>query len=214
MLANEAVEYRKDSMLKKALLTILLCALALVVLLSRSSSNQAERERKKQAAIEELDRKNAEEAPAMARRVATDADRAKQAERDLDADKAIANLGSSDRDVLNEAIQKIQYYRACKAVPQLMHLLEESPDDYIAGISAQTIAVCYQRSTFETIIDEFLRRNATPSMIDAIGKINTTDQRVIEKVKKLIAKPNQDEYVLRSALRLKSQLEISLNKPI
>jgi hypothetical protein len=172
------------------------------------------REREKHAAIQEIDRKNAEEAPAEAAGVASAEDRAKQAQRDLDADKAIANLGSSDKDVLNEAIQKIQFYRACKAVPELMDLLKESPDDYIAGISAQTIAVCYERSTFDTIVDQFLRRNATPSMIDAIGKIDTSDQRVIEKIQKLAAEPNQDDDVPVVALRVKKQLEQALNRPL
>jgi hypothetical protein len=47
-----------------------------------------------------------------------------------------------------------------------MDLLKASQDDYIAGISAQTIAVSHQRSTFDTIVDQFLRCNDTPSMID------------------------------------------------
>lgn len=197
-------------MLKKAFLTIAMSALVLVVLFSRASSNQAERERKKQAAIQELDRKNAED-PQLNRGVATDEDRAKQAQRDLDADNAIANLRSSDRDVLNEAIQKIQYYRACKAIPDLMRLLKESPDDYIAGISAQTIAVCNDRSTFDTIVDQFLRRNVTASMIDAIGEIDIYDQRdrVIEKLEKLSTEPNEDEDVPRFARRVKEQIELA-----
>jgi hypothetical protein len=211
MVAHEAGKVSEDSMLRKALLAILI--LASVVLVSCTNSEQVARERKKQAVLQELDRKNAEEAATVVG-VASKEDRAKQMQRDLDAENAIANLGSPDREVLNEAIQKIQYYRACQAVPQLMDLLKASPDDYIAGISAQTIAVCHQRSTFDTIVDQFLRRNDTPSMIDAIGKIDSSDPRVIKKIKKLIAEPNQDEYVPVTALRVKQQLEMALHRPL
>jgi len=163
--------------------------LALFVLLSLLSSNQAGRERQKQAAIETFDKKQVEDARAMEGGVASKEDRGKQIQQDLDADKEIANLGSPDREVVNHAIVMIEYYRACKAIPDLMHLLKESPDDYIAGLAAQAIATCYQRATFDTIIEEFLRRDATPVMLDAVGKINTTDPRVIEKLKKLIDEP-------------------------
>jgi hypothetical protein len=195
--------------LKTALMTIVGCVVALFVVLSIISSNQAGQERRKQEAIRELDRKNAEEAPAQQAGVASSADRAKQAERDLDADKAIANLSSADRDVLNGAIQKIQYYRACKAVPELMHLLKESPDDYIAGISAQTIAVCGDRSTFDTIVDQFLRRKAEPSMIYAVEKTGTSDERVFQKLDRLVSEPNPEyEEVPQVARRVKEKLEM------
>jgi hypothetical protein len=212
MVAHEAASVSEDSMLRKACLTILILALASVVLVSCTNSEQVERERKKQAVLQELDRENAGAAATVG--VASKEDRAKQVQRDLDAENAIANLRSADREVLNAAIQKIQYYRACQAVPQLMDLLKASPDDYIAGISAQTIAVCHQRSTFDTIVDQFLRRNDTPSMIDAIGKIDSSEPRVIKKIKKLIAEPNQDEYVPVAALRVKQQLEMALNRPL
>jgi hypothetical protein len=195
--------------LKTALMTIVGCVVALFVVLSVISSNQAGRERRKQEAIRELDRRNAAEALAQGAGVASSEGRAKQAERDLDADKAIANLGSSDRDVLNEAIQKIQYYRACKAVPELMHLLKESPDDYIAGISAQAIAVCGDRSTFDTIVDQFLRRKAEPSMIYAVEKTGTSDERVFQKLDKLGSEPNPEyEEVPQIARRAKEHLEM------
>src|SRR5580692_7078410 len=113
-------------MLKTAWVTIVVCVLAVFLLVSLMSSNQAGRERRRQEAIRELDRRNAEEAPAMAAGVASAADRAKQAQRDLDTDQAIANLRSSDREVLNEAIQKIQSRRACKAVPDLMDTLRKA----------------------------------------------------------------------------------------
>jgi hypothetical protein len=48
-------------MLKTALVTIVGCILALFILVSVISSNQASRERQKQEAIRELDRKNAEQ---------------------------------------------------------------------------------------------------------------------------------------------------------
>jgi len=199
--------------LKTALMTIVGCVVGLFVVLSIISSNQAGRERRKQEAIRELDRKNAEEAPALQAGVPSSADRAKQVERDLDADKAIANLSSSDRDVLNEAIQKIQYYRACKAVPELMHLLRESPDDYIAGISAQTIAVCGDRSAFDTIVDQFLRRKAEPAMIYAVEKTGTSDERVFQKLDKLVSEPNPEyEEVPQVARRAKEQLEMQAPK--
>jgi hypothetical protein len=199
--------------LKTALMTIVGCVAALFVVLSIISSNQAGRERAKQEAIRELDRKNVEEAPALEAGVATNADRAKQAERDSDADKAIANLHSSDRDVLNEAIQKIQYYKACNAVPELIDLLKESSDDYIAGISAQTIAVCGDRSGFETIVDQFLRRKAEPSMIFAVGETGTSDERVFQKLDKLVSEPNPEyEEVHQVARRAKAQLEMQAPK--
>jgi hypothetical protein len=201
-------------MLKTALVTVIACFLALFIFLSFTSSNQAKRDRKRQAAVEEYERKQAEETRAMHGGVATPEDRAKQAQRDADAKQAIADLSSSDHDVLNEAIQKIQAYRACEATPQLKRLLQESADDYIAGISAQTIAVCNERSMFDIIVDEFLRRDTTLSMIDAVGKTGTTDPRVIEKLKKLITEPNQDQYVPAFARRAESQLEVTANKPL
>jgi len=195
--------------LKTGLMTIVGCVVALFVVLSMISSNQAGRERQKQEAIQELDRKNAEELPAQEAGVASKEDRAKQVERELDADKAIHNLGSSDREVLNEAIQKIQSYRACKAVPELMHLLTESHDDYIAGMSAQTIAMCGDRSAYDTIVDQFLRRNAEPSMIFAVGETGTSDERVFQKLDKLVSEPNPEyEEVPQLARRMKEQLEM------
>jgi hypothetical protein len=199
--------------LKTALLTIVGCVVALFVLLSIMSSNQAGRERGKQEAIRELDRKNAEEAPAQEAGVASKEDRAKQAELNLGVDRAIANLGSSDRDVLNEAIQKIQFYRACKAVPDLMHLLKESSDDYIAGISAQTIAKCGDRSSFDTIVDQFLRRKAGPAMIYAVGETRTSDERVFQKLDKLVSEPNPEyEEVPQLARRTKEHLEMQAGR--
>jgi hypothetical protein len=163
-------------MLKKVLVTIVGCLLVLLVLVSVISSKQAHRERQKEEAILEFDRKQAEEAVLQQAKAAslTAAAQATQAQWDRDTDEDIANLRSSDREVVNEAIQRIQFHKACKAVPELMDLLKESRDDYIAGISAQTIAVCHQRSTFDTIVEQFLRRNDTPSMIDAIGKIGSS----------------------------------------
>jgi len=204
-----------ENALKTALMTIVGCVVALFVVLSIISSNQAGRERRKQEAIRELDKKDAEEAPAQQAGVASSADRAKQAERDLDADKAIANLSSPDRDVLNEAIQKIQYYRVCKAVPELMHLLKESPDDYIAGISAQTIAVCGDRSTFDTIVDQFLRRKTGPSMIYAVEKTGTSDERVFQKLDKLASEPNPEyEEVPQVARHAKEKLEMQAPRKV
>jgi len=201
-------------MLKKSLLTIVACFLALFIFLTVISSKQARRDRQRQAAIEEFQRKQAEEERVMKGGVATPEDRAKQAQRDADAENAIADLSSSDHDVLNEAIQKIQAYRACKATPELKRLLQESGDNYIAGISAQTIAVCNEPSMFGTIVEEFLRRDATLPMIDAVGKIGTSDPRVIEKINKLITEPNQDEEIPVFARRAKAQLERSLNRPL
>jgi hypothetical protein len=201
-------------MLKKDVLAVLLCALASLGTSSCAGSEQVARERQKQAAIEAFDKKQAEDARAIEGGVATKEDREKRIQRDLDADKEIANLRSPDRDVVNHAIMMGEYYRACKGVPDLMHLLKESPDDYIAGLSAQAIAVCNERTTFDAIIDEFLRRKTTPVMVDAIGKINTTDPRVIEKIKKLIAEPNEDEDVPVFARRVKTQIEMSLNKSL
>jgi len=201
-------------MLKTALVTIVGCILALFILVSVISSNQASRERQKQEAIRELDRKNAEQVAWQEREAAsvTAASQATQAQRDLEVNEDIANLRSSDRDVVNQAIQRIQYYRSCKAVPDLVDLLKESPDDYIAGVSAQTIAVCKDRSTYDTIVDQFLRRNATPAMIYAVGEIDTSDERVPEKLDRLISEPNQEAYVPKSARRVKKQFQLAQNK--
>ena len=142
----------------------------------------------------------------------TAASQATQAQRDLEVNEDIANLRSLDREVVNQAIQRIQYYRSCKAVPDLVDLLKESPDDYIAGVSAQTIAVCKDRSTYDTIVDQFLRRNATPAMIYAVGEIDTSDERVPEKLDRLISEPNQDAYVPKIARRVKNQFQLAQNK--
>lgn len=201
-------------MLKKALVTIVGCLLALLLLVSLISSNQAHRERQKQEAILEFDRKNAEEAALQRAKAASDAPAAQgtQARWDLDASEDIANLRSPDREVVNVAIQRIQFHKACKAVPDLMDLLTETSDDYIAGISAQTIAVCKDRSTYDTIVDQFLRRTATPSMIYAVGNIDTSDERVPEKLDQLISEPNQDQYVPRVARRVRNQFQLAQNK--
>lgn len=201
-------------MLKTALVTIVGCILALFILVSVISSNQASRERQKQEAIRELDRKNAEQVAWQEREAAsvTAASQATQAQRDLEVNQDIANLRSLDREVVNQAIQRIQYYRSCKAVPDLVDLLKESPDDYIAGVSAQTIAVCKDRSTYDTIVDQFLRRNATPAMIYAVGEIDTSDERVPEKLDRLISEPNQDAYVAKIARRVKNQFQLAQNK--
>ena len=201
-------------MLKTALVTIVGCILALFILVSVISSNQASRERQKQEAIRELDRKNAEQVAWQEREAAsvTAASQATQAQRDLEVNEDIANLRSLDREVVNQAIQRIQYYRSCKAVPDLVDLLKESPDDYIAGVSAQTIAVCKDRSTYDTIVDQFLRRNATPAMIYAVGEIDTSDERVPEKLDRLISEPNQDAYVPKIARRVKNQFQLAQNK--
>ena len=201
-------------MLKTALVTIVGCVLALFILVSVISSNQASRERQKQEAIRELDRKNAEQVAWQEREAGsvTAASQATQAQRDLEVNEDIANLRSSDREVVNQAIQRIQYYRSCKAVPDLVDLLKESPDDYIAGVSAQTIAVCKDRSTYDTIVDQFLRRNATPAMIYAVGEIDTSDERVPEKLDRLISEANQDAYVPKIARRVKNQFQLAQNK--
>jgi len=206
-------------MLKKVFLTIFVCAPASIVLLSCGSSEQAARYRKNQEALQAYEKQQAEEdrANGVNRGVASREDREKQRQRDLDADKTIADLRAAsptDRDALNPIIAKLESYRACKAVPDLMHLLKDSPDDYVAGLSAQAIAMCYDRNTYETIIDQFLRRTPTAVMIDAIGKINTTDPRVVERIKKLCVEPNEDSSIPMFALRIKHQMEGALNRPI
>jgi hypothetical protein len=200
-------------MLKKALVTIVSCFLALFILLSVISSSHALRERKKQEAIRQLDLKNAEESALRLREPASHVPAVEQPQADpnFSSDEDIDDLRSSDREVVNEAIQRIQSHKACKAVPDLLYLLETSKDDYIAGISAQTIAVCKDRSAYDTIVDQFLRRNDTPFMIDAIGKIETADERVPEKLDRLISEPNPDEDVPRFASHVKSQFHLVQN---
>jgi hypothetical protein len=199
-------------MLRTALVTIGSCFLALLIILSVMSSKQAGRDRQRQEALRQLDRENAEEA-ARERKVASHVPAAEPppADPNYDADEDINDLRSSDREKLNEAIQRIQSHKACKAVPDLLYLLETSSDNYIAGVSAQTIAVCKDRSSYDTIVDQFLRRDATPSMIDAIGKIETSDERVPEKLDKLIAEPNQDQDVPRFAIHVKGEFHLVQN---
>jgi hypothetical protein len=195
--------------LKTALLTIVICGFVLLVVVSIMSTNQAKRARQRQEALREFARRNAEDAPAHQAGVASSEDRAKQAQRDLETDNAIANLSSSDRDVLNESIQKIQSRRACQAVPTLLVLLKESKDDYIAGIAAQTMTVCQDTSTYKTIVDQFLNRKPELPMIFAVGETGTSDERVFQKLDQLISEPNpEDVDVARFARHAKEQLEI------
>lgn len=200
-------------MLKKALLAIVICAPALLLLFScdSNSAEQAQRYRKQQAAIQEYERKQAEDARGMAGGVASKEDREKQKQRELEDEKEIANLHSSDRDVLNHAIQVLGIHRVCKAIPDLMVIMKENSEDYMAGISAQAIAECHQRSTYAAIVGEFLRRNATLSMMDAIGKIDIYDKRdqVLEKLGKLSTEPNPDEDIQPWARRIKQQIELA-----
>ena len=198
--------------LRTALVTIGSCLLALTIIVSVISSKQAARERRRQAALRQYEKENDEEA-ARERKVASHVPAVEQPQTDpnYDADEDINSLRSSDREVVNEAIQRIQSHKACKAVPDLLYLLETSSDNYIAGISAQTIAVCRDRSAYDTIADQFLRRDATPSMIDAIGKIETSDERVPEKLDRLISEPNPDEDVPRFASHVKSQFHLLQN---
>jgi len=199
-------------MLRTASVTIGSCFLALLIILSLMSSKQAARDRQRQEAIRQWEMENAEEAALQqkAPRLAP-AVQEVRADPNYNADKDIDDLRSSDREVVNEAIQRIQSHRACKAVPDLLYLLETSKDDYIAGISAQTVAVCRDRSAYDTIVDQFLRRDDTPSMIDAIGKIETSDERVPEKLDRLISEPNPDEDVPRFASHVKSQFHLVQN---
>ena len=157
--------------LRTALVTIGICLLAMTLIVSVISSKQAARERRRQAALRQYEKENAEEA-ARERKVASrlPAVEPPPADPNYDGDEDINSLRSSDREVVNEAIQRIQSHKACKAVPDLLYLLETSSDNYIAGISAQTIAVCRDRSAYDTIVDQFLRRDATASMIDAIRR--------------------------------------------
>jgi hypothetical protein len=137
--------------------------------------------------------------------------REKQRQRQLDDEKEFANLHSPDRDVLNHAIQVMGIDRVCKAIPDLMVIMKENSEDYMAGISAQAISECHQRSTYAAIVDEFLRRKATGSMIYAIGNIDIYDKRdqVLEKLGKVSTEPNEDEEVPRWAARIKQQIELA-----
>jgi len=199
-------------MLRTALATIGSCLLALLIILSVMSWKQAARGRQRNEALRQWEKQNAEEA-ALQQKVPRLAPAAQEVRADpnYNADEDIDDLRSSDREVVNEAIQRIQSHKACKAVPDLLYLLETSSDNYIAGISAQTIAVCRERSAYDTIVDQFLRRDATASMIDAIGKIETSDERVPEKLDRLISEPNPDEDVPRFASHVKSQFHLVQN---
>jgi hypothetical protein len=62
---------------------------------------------------------------------------------------------------------------------------------------------------FDTIVDQFLRRKAEPSMIHAIEKTGTSDERVFQKLDKLASEPNPEyEEVPQVARRAKERLEM------
>lgn len=204
-------------MRKKTLLMIFICTPALLLLSScnSQSAEQAQRYRKQQAALAEYEKKQAEGAPARARGVASEEDRAKAKQRQLDDEKEFANLHSPDRDVLNHAIQVMGMDRVCKAVPDLMVIMKENSEDYMAGISAQAIAECHERSTYAAIVDEFLRRQATLAFINAMGKIDIYDKRdqVLAKLGRLSTEPNENPviqpYIQQLAARIKQQIELA-----
>jgi hypothetical protein len=49
-------------------------------------------------------------------------------------------------------------------------------------------------------------------MIYAVGEIDTSDERVPEKLDRLISEPNQDAYVPKIARRVKNQFQLAQNK--
>jgi hypothetical protein len=58
-------------------------------------------------------------------------------------------------------------------------------------------------------VDQFLRRKAEPSMIYAVEKTGTSDERVFQKLDKLVSEPNPEyEEVPQIARRAKEQLEM------
>jgi hypothetical protein len=83
----------------------------------------------------------------------------------------------------------------------------------MAGRSAQTVAMCGDRSADDSIVEQFLRRDAEPSMIFAVGETGTSDERVFEKLDQLVSEPNPEyEEVPRLARRRKEQLEMQAPK--
>jgi hypothetical protein len=193
---------------------VVVCFTAIFAYLSVESSRQVRRDRERQEFIRQFDEQQHREATeAEAGRAAWrlehpgEQHEARQLE-PFNEDAEIANLKSSDREVLNQAIQKLQVHKVCQVVPDLMEIMKTTTDDYIAAISAGAIADCKQPSTYPAIVDEFLQLPAVPALIRAVGETGSQDDRVYAKLHKLITSSNDDPMIPSFARHAKQQIDI------
>ena len=220
MYNHEVIGQSRMKPARLILVTLTCCLIAIFAFLSVHSSRQAARERGKQEAIlrfmEEQEREDEklgqeraqwrqehpEELVHQPEPVATPAR--------IDVDAEIGNLKSSDHDTLNSAIMRLDYAKACRALPDLMEVLRSNSDDYLAGMAAQAITNCKQPETYPVVVEEFLRRTPQSGMLYAVGQTGTQDDRVYARLFKLINEPNPDPDLRRDARRAKQQLDIHL----
>lgn len=193
--------------------TVGTCLIVIFAYLSVQSSKQARRDHDHREAIRQFDeeqkRETAEQqAKQMARRRENPVEETPPTSSGvIDEDKEIANLKSTDREVLNSAIQALSIHHVCRAVPGFVDVLKGTPDDYIAGIAAEAIAACKQPASYPIVVEEFLNRSATPALILAVGEIGSQDERVYAKMHKLITEPNSDPLIPKFAVHAQQQID-------
>jgi len=193
--------------------TVGVCLIAIVAYLSVESSKQARLDHDHREAIRQFDeeqkRETAEQqAKQMARRREHPVEETRPtASGVMDEDRELANLKSSDREVLNSAIQTLSIHHVCRAVPDLVDILKSTRDDYIAGIAAEAIVGCKEPATYPSVVEEFLNRSATPALILAVGEMGSQDDRVYAKLHKLITEPNSDPLVPKFAIHAQQQID-------
>jgi hypothetical protein len=126
-------------------ITVGICLIAIFAYLSVESSRQARRDHDHGEAIRKFDEEQKREtSEQQAKQMAWRREHLVQETRvtasgAIDEDTELANLKSSDREVLNSAIQTLSIHHVCRAVPDLVDILKSTRDDYIAGIAAEAI---------------------------------------------------------------------------
>ena len=196
-------------------ITVAVCFTVIFAYLSAESSKQVELDRERKEFRRQFNEQQQREADAAEARQAAwrlehPVEQHEARKQDsFDEDAEIAHLKSSDREVLNETIQKLQIRKVCRVVPDLLEIMKTTTDDYIAAISASAIADCKQPSTYPLIVDQFLQRPAVPAMIRAVGETGSQDDRVYAKLHKLITEPNDDPMITGFARHAKQQIDIA-----
>jgi hypothetical protein len=194
--------------------TVGICFLAILIYLSGESTKQSVHDHERKEVVRQFDEEQRREAAEEeARREAWRREHpAPQPEAPkpdpFDEETEVANLKSSDREVLNQAIQRLQFHKVCRVMPELLEIMKTSSDDYIAGIAAGAIVDCKQPETYQAVVDEFLQRPAEPTLIRAVGETGSQDDRVYAKLHKLITEPNPDPLVAHFARHAKWQIDL------
>ena len=195
-------------------ITVTVCFTAIFAYLSVESSKQVKRDRERRELARQFSEDQRREADeAEKRQVAWKVERPEQHEartpESFNEDVEVDNLKSTDREVLNVSIQKLQIHKVCRVVPDLMEIMKTTTDDYIAAISASAIADCKQPSTYAAIVNQFLQRPAVPALIRAVGETGSQDDRVYAKLHQLITEPNDDPMVPNFAQHAKQKIDIA-----